>query len=63
MDGKLATTRGMELEWMRHIVPHPLPANKLDAEIARLFDAREKSKEQLEAIKEKARVTFGEENL
>ena len=40
---------------------NPLPANKLDAEIARLFDAREKSKEQLEAIKEKARVTFGEE--
>lgn len=39
----------------------PLPTNQLDAEITRLFDAREKSKLQLEAIKEKARITFGEE--
>lgn len=39
----------------------PLPANQLDAEVTRLFDAREKSKLQLEAIKEKARITFGEE--
>lgn len=39
----------------------PLPANQLDREITRLFDAREKSKLQLEAIKDKARITFGEE--
>ncbi|MEZ9526051.1 phosphoenolpyruvate-protein phosphotransferase PtsI [Enterovibrio norvegicus] len=40
---------------------NPLPADQLDAEIQRLFDAREKSKLQLEAIKEKALITFGEE--
>ncbi|SKA54357.1 phosphoenolpyruvate-protein phosphotransferase PtsI [Enterovibrio nigricans] len=40
---------------------NPVPADQLDAEIARLFDGREKSKQQLEAIKEKARITFGEE--
>ncbi|MFD2180298.1 phosphoenolpyruvate-protein phosphotransferase PtsI [Veronia pacifica] len=40
---------------------NPVPADKLDQEIQRLFDAREKSKLQLEAIKEKARETFGEE--
>ncbi|MEZ8130146.1 phosphoenolpyruvate-protein phosphotransferase PtsI [Enterovibrio norvegicus] len=40
---------------------NPLPAEQLDAEIQRLFDAREKSKLQLEAIKEKALITFGEE--
>lgn len=40
---------------------NPLSADKLDAEIARLYDAREKSKQQLEVIKEKARITFGEE--
>lgn len=40
---------------------NPVPANMLDQEIERLFNAREKSKVQLEAIKEKARVTFGEE--
>ncbi|MDD1783323.1 phosphoenolpyruvate-protein phosphotransferase PtsI [Enterovibrio sp. ZSDZ35] len=40
---------------------NPVPADQLDAEIARLFDGREKSKQQLEAIKDKARITFGEE--
>ncbi len=38
-----------------------VPAAQLEAEIARFYDAREKSKTQLEAIKEKARITFGEE--
>ncbi|AMG29941.1 phosphoenolpyruvate-protein phosphotransferase PtsI [Grimontia hollisae] len=40
---------------------NPVPADQLDAEIARLYDAREKSKQQLEVIKNKARETFGEE--
>ncbi|WP_281544022.1 phosphoenolpyruvate-protein phosphotransferase PtsI [Grimontia sp. SpTr1] len=40
---------------------NPVPADQLDAEIARLYDAREKSKQQLEVIKDKARETFGEE--
>ncbi|WP_394210785.1 phosphoenolpyruvate-protein phosphotransferase PtsI [Enterovibrio calviensis] len=40
---------------------NPLPANQLDAQVERLFEAREKTKQQLEVIKEKARVTFGEE--
>lgn len=40
---------------------NPVPADQLDAQIARLYDAREKSKQQLEVIKEKARITFGEE--
>ncbi|MBE1274663.1 phosphoenolpyruvate-protein phosphotransferase PtsI [Enterovibrio baiacu] len=40
---------------------NPVSADKVDAEIQRLFDAREKSKLQLEAIKEKALITFGEE--
>ncbi len=40
---------------------NPLPAEQLEEEIERLFRAREASKLQLEAIKEKARITFGEE--
>ncbi|OEE68227.1 phosphoenolpyruvate--protein phosphotransferase [Enterovibrio norvegicus FF-33] len=40
---------------------NPLPANQLDAQVERLFEAREKTKQQLEVIKDKARVTFGEE--
>ncbi|WP_407331125.1 phosphoenolpyruvate-protein phosphotransferase PtsI [Enterovibrio sp. 27052020O] len=40
---------------------NPLPANQLDAQVERLFEAREKTKQQLEVIKEKALATFGEE--
>ena len=40
---------------------NPLPATQLEAEIQRFYSARETSKAQLEMIKEKARVTFGEE--
>ncbi|KAE8176576.1 phosphoenolpyruvate-protein phosphotransferase PtsI [Photobacterium carnosum] len=39
----------------------PIAADQIDNEIQRFFDARKKSSEQLEVIKEKARVTFGEE--
>ncbi|OBU18828.1 phosphoenolpyruvate--protein phosphotransferase [Photobacterium aquimaris] len=39
----------------------PIAADQIDNEIQRFFDARKKSAEQLEVIKEKARVTFGEE--
>lgn len=39
----------------------PISADQIDNEIQRFFDARKKSSEQLEVIKEKARVTFGEE--
>ncbi|MGF1691166.1 phosphoenolpyruvate-protein phosphotransferase PtsI [Photobacterium kagoshimensis] len=38
-----------------------IPADQIENEIQRFFDARKKSAEQLEVIKEKARVTFGEE--
>ncbi|MGL5291697.1 MAG: phosphoenolpyruvate-protein phosphotransferase PtsI [Vibrionaceae bacterium] len=40
---------------------NPVHADQLDAEIARFYDARSKSKQQLEVVKEKARITFGEE--
>ncbi|PSU32115.1 phosphoenolpyruvate-protein phosphotransferase PtsI [Photobacterium lutimaris] len=39
----------------------PITADQVESEIQRFFDARKKSSEQLEVIKEKARVTFGEE--
>ena len=39
----------------------PIAADQIDNEIQCFFDARKKSSEQLEVIKEKARVTFGEE--
>ena len=39
----------------------PVAADQIENEIQRFFDARKKSSEQLEVIKEKARVTFGEE--
>ena len=39
----------------------PIAADQIDNEIQRFFDARKKSAEQLEVIKEKARITFGEE--
>ncbi|OOF10927.1 phosphoenolpyruvate--protein phosphotransferase [Salinivibrio sp. PR5] len=38
-----------------------IAASQVDQEIQRVLDAREKSKTQLEAIKDKARETFGEE--
>lgn len=38
-----------------------VPANQLENEIQRMLDAREKAKEQLEVIKQKALETFGEE--
>ncbi|MGL4826398.1 MAG: phosphoenolpyruvate-protein phosphotransferase PtsI [Vibrionaceae bacterium] len=40
---------------------NPVQAEQLEAEIARFYDARSKSKQQLEVVKEKARITFGEE--
>ncbi len=39
----------------------PISADQVDNEIQCFFDARKKSSEQLEVIKEKARITFGEE--
>ncbi|CAH0534162.1 Phosphoenolpyruvate-protein phosphotransferase [Vibrio stylophorae] len=39
----------------------PVPADQIENEIQRFYDARNKSAQQLEAIKEKARITFGEE--
>lgn len=39
----------------------PIAADQIENEIQRFFDARKKSSEQLEVIKEKARITFGEE--
>ncbi|QUJ66737.1 phosphoenolpyruvate-protein phosphotransferase PtsI [Photobacterium sp. GJ3] len=39
----------------------PISADQLDKEIECFFNARQKSSEQLEVIKEKARATFGEE--
>ena len=39
----------------------PIAADQIENEIQRFFDARKKSSEQLEVIKEKARATFGEE--
>ncbi|MGF1874803.1 phosphoenolpyruvate-protein phosphotransferase PtsI [Photobacterium frigidiphilum] len=39
----------------------PISADQIDNEIQCFFDARKKSAEQLEVIKEKARITFGEE--
>lgn len=39
----------------------PIAADQIESEIQRFFDARTKSSEQLEVIKEKARATFGEE--
>ena len=39
----------------------PTAADQLDNELHRFFHARKKSAEQLEVIKEKARITFGEE--
>ncbi|WP_434356396.1 phosphoenolpyruvate-protein phosphotransferase PtsI [Parasalinivibrio latis] len=38
-----------------------VPADQLENEIQRMLDAREKAKEQLEVIKQKALETFGEE--
>ena len=40
---------------------HPVSADNVDTEVARFFDARQKSSEQLTAIKEMAGRTFGEE--
>lgn len=40
---------------------NPVAADKVDAEIQRVLTARDKSKVQLEAIKQKALETFGEE--
>ncbi|HIF9092440.1 phosphoenolpyruvate-protein phosphotransferase PtsI [Photobacterium damselae] len=40
---------------------NPISADQIDNEIQRFFDARKKSADQLEVIKEKARITFGEE--
>ncbi|WP_150139021.1 phosphoenolpyruvate-protein phosphotransferase PtsI [Candidatus Enterovibrio escicola] len=40
---------------------NPVSSDQLDTEIQRLFHARDKSKQQLEAIKDRARITFGEE--
>ncbi|ATF09407.1 phosphoenolpyruvate-protein phosphotransferase PtsI [Candidatus Enterovibrio altilux] len=40
---------------------NPLPVDQRDAAIQRLYDAREKSKQQLEAIKAEALITFGKE--
>jgi len=39
----------------------PIPDNKIDAEIARFKDAREKSSQQLHAIMERAKTTLGED--
>ncbi|KDM93012.1 phosphoenolpyruvate-protein phosphotransferase PtsI [Photobacterium galatheae] len=39
----------------------PVSADQIDKEIECFFNARQKSSEQLEVIKEKARATFGEE--
>ncbi|WP_087017031.1 phosphoenolpyruvate-protein phosphotransferase PtsI [Thaumasiovibrio subtropicus] len=43
------------------IVLNQSPISDVESEIQRFYDARSKSSEQLEAIKEKARETFGEE--
>ena len=40
---------------------NPISDDQVDAEVQRFFDARNKSSEQLEVVKEKARITFGEE--
>lgn len=39
----------------------PIPDNKIDAEIARFKEAREKSSQQLHAIMERAKITLGED--
>ncbi|MGF1763644.1 phosphoenolpyruvate-protein phosphotransferase PtsI [Aliivibrio kagoshimensis] len=40
---------------------NPISDSEVESEVQRFFDARNKSSQQLEVVKEKARITFGEE--